>query len=203
MLLGEVHHRVKNNLQVISSLINLKTRHASNETSEALQQLNGRIYSMGLIHEKLYRNDDIQNVRLDEYLTEVSKYVIASLAQREHPVSLRQFCEPVEIDADRALTCGLIANELITNSVKYAFTETQKDRQIVLRVEQDDQHIELSISDNGQSDKQAAEDFKKSFGLRFVDQLVISKLGGSLKIALEKGVTVRIIFFALNGKRKN
>jgi two-component system, sensor histidine kinase PdtaS len=203
-LLHEIHHRVKNNLQIISSLISLKSRQASAETSEALQQLNGRIFSMGLIHEKLYRNEDIQNIRLDEYLTEVSRQLMSSFEEHEHPITLSLNCQPVEITADKALTCGLIINELVTNAIKYAFTADQQDRRIKLSIQQENGTTKLEISDNGRSSKPISGNFNKSFGSRFVDQLVIAKLGGEWSVKLEDGVHIIIKFTSgLNGTGEN
>jgi two-component system, sensor histidine kinase PdtaS len=194
ILLSEIHHRVKNNLQIISSLISLKSRQASAETNEALQQLNGRIFSMGLVHEKLYQNENIRTIRLDEYLKEVSQHLLSSLEAKEHPVSLQLNCRPVEMDVDKALSCGLIANELITNSVKYAFAADQHDREITVSLDQTDKTIAFGISDNGRGNTQAPENHKKSFGSRFVDQLVTTKLGGEMCVKTENGFHVAIKF---------
>jgi two-component sensor histidine kinase len=204
-LLAEIHHRVKNNLQIISSLVNLKTRQSDSiETNEALQQLNGRIFSIGLIHEKLYQNENIRTVRLDEYLGEISHHLLSSFKEKNDSILLHLNGEPIEMDLDRALTCGLIANELITNAIKYAFTHDQKDRKISLSIRQDNGTILLDISDNGRSTKPISGNFNKSFGLRFVDQLVITKLGGEWRVKLDNGVHIIIKFTStLNGTRKN
>ena len=204
-LLHEIHHRVKNNLQIISSLIQLKTRQTtSGETHEVLHQLNGRIYSMGLLHEKLYQQEDIQSIRLDEYLNEISQQLVSSFDETGHPISLSMNSQPVEIDVNRALTCGLIINELVTNAIKYAFTPDQKDRKINLSLLQDKGAIELEISDNGKSPKPISGNFNKSFGSRFVDQLVIAKLGGEWSVKLEDGVRIIIKFTSrLNGTGEN
>ena len=203
-LLNEIHHRVKNNLQIISSLIHLKTHQSvSSETHDALHQLNGRIYSMGLIHEKLYRNEDIRNIHLDEYLTEVSHHLISSFEASEHPIKLQLNCQPVALEIDKALTCGLIINELVTNAIKYAFTADQHDRQVTIQLVHDGDVITLNIFDNGAMLKPAPSDLKKSFGLRFVDQLVNTKLGGEWSLNTESGFQVAIKFTSLNGTGKD
>ncbi|MBP9924527.1 MAG: hypothetical protein KBF45_00945 [Cyclobacteriaceae bacterium] len=191
-LLHEIHHRVKNNLQIISSLINLKTRQTSNETALALQQLNGRIFSMGLIHEKLYENENIGTIRMDEYLIELARYLLASIGESEYPVQLKSDCEPIELTVDSVLTCGLISNELLTNSLKYAFAIDQTDREIVLSLKRQNQYIEMYISDNGRRNELTPENFVKSFGLRFVDQLVTAKLGGEWTMRLDNGFHAEI-----------
>lgn len=206
-LLHEIHHRVKNNLQIISSLINIKARQTTSiETNDVLQQLNGRIFSMGLVHEKLYQNKNIQIIRLNEYLTELSRHLLSSFAEKENPIFLQLNCQPVEVDLDKALTCGLITNELVTNSVKYAFTSKQDVRQIAISLAQVRNAISLQISDNGDAIKPVSGNFKKSFGSRFVDQLVIAKLGGEWSVSSEHGFHVTIKFIIGNngaGKDKS
>jgi two-component system, sensor histidine kinase PdtaS len=187
VLLSEIHHRVKNNLQIISSLINLKIRQVSPETGEVLNQLNGRIYSMGLIHEKLYKKEKLQLIRLDVYLSELGRYLIDSFEEQDHPIDLKLNCDPVEIEVDQALACGLICNELFTNSMKYAFSPDQHNRYVEMRLSQCNNQMELSVLDNGNNGKLLSENFRKSFGLRFVDQLVTSKLSGGWSVQLEKG----------------
>ena len=195
---AEVHHRVKNNLQIISSLISLKVRQSAfPETVEALHQLDGRIYAMGLVHEKLYQNENIvRTVRLDEYLAEISRYLLSSFNEKENPISLQLNGEPVAVDLDKALACGLIVNELVTNSVKHAFTSEQQGRQIAIDLVQHRNSVSLQVSDNGKSQKPIDGNFTKSFGSRFVDQLVTTKLGGEWNATVENGFQVTIRFRA-------
>lgn len=204
-LLHEIHHRVKNNLQIISSLIQLKTRQTTSvETHEVLHQLNGRIFSMGLLHEKLYQQENIQSIRLDEYLIEISRQLVSSFDETRHPISLSMNSKPVEIDMNKALTCGLIVNELVTNAIKYAFTPDQQDRKIGLSIQQENGTTKLEISDNGRSPKPISGNFNKSFGSRFVDQLVIAKLGGEWSVSTENGFHVTIKFtLETNGTGKD
>ena len=191
VLLSELHHRVKNNLQIISSLINLKSTLVSAETFHVLQQLNGRIFSMGLIHEKLYQKEDIKVIRLDLYLAEIGNHLLESFTNAETPVQLDVQGDPVEMDADKALSCGLICNELMVNSLKYAFADSQRNRSITLRIKKNDGFVELQISDNGGKQDIPIE-IKKSFGLRFADQLINSKLKGTWSQWQDNGFHVDI-----------
>jgi len=193
-LLHEIHHRVKNNLQIITSLINLKTRNSSDETMLALQQLNGRIQAMGLVHEKLYQSENIQVVRMDDYLTDLAKHVLYSFDTKNQRVNLDTSCDPVEIYAETALTCGLINNELITNSIKYAFPADELDRKITLSVKRSNGTVHMTIADNGRNTAAPVDQIKHSFGLRFVDQLVKSKLKGEWAINQDEGFRVEIAF---------
>ncbi len=192
-LLHEVHHRVKNNLQIISSLINLKSHQSSSETSETLQQLSTRIFTMGLIHEKLYQKENVRCVRLDVYLAELGHHLIASFEDKSHPVIFDSACEEIEVDMDIALSCGLICNELITNSMKYAFQDDQTDRSVILRLKQVGNSLELSLADTGAL-KPGGGNFSKSFGLRFVDQLVKTKLAGELSLNTAPCFNAVIVF---------
>lgn len=192
-LIKEIHHRVKNNLQIISSLINLKAVKASQETSEVLYQLNGRIYSMGLIHESLYQKNEFQLIGLDTYLVELSRNILDSFQEKERSVELRITCEAHQVDVDSALTCGLILNELLTNSMKYAFTN-QDYREVRLELKKNLDGLNLLIADNGEKSYELPENFNKTFGLRFVDQLVRSKLRGEWSIENKNGFFVLIKF---------
>jgi two-component system, sensor histidine kinase PdtaS len=194
VLLSEIHHRVKNNLQIISSLINLKAVKASNETSEVLYQLNGRIYSMGLIHERLYQKNEFQLIALDTYLVELSRYILDSFDETERNVELKATCEGLQIDVDTALTCGLIMNELLTNSLKYAFSKDQEHREIKVELGKIQNWLTLIIADNGNNAYELPENISRNFGLRFVDQLVKSKLNGDWSIDCGKGFSVKIKF---------
>lgn len=193
-LIREIHHRVKNNLQIISSLINLKAVKASHETSEVLYQLNGRIYSMGLIHERLYQKNEFQLIALDTYLIELGRYILDSFDETDNAVELKTACETIQIDVDTALTCGLIMNELLTNSMKYAFPVEQEHREVKVELVRNSNGLILIISDNGKNSQALTQSISKNFGLRFVDQLVKSKLNGDWSIEIKNGFCVLIKF---------
>lgn len=201
VLLSEIHHRVKNNLQIISSLITLKSRQSGVETQAVLNQLSGRIFSMGLLHEKLYKNEDIKSIRLDLYLSELMQYLLDSFQVPDASIRLTLACEETEIGVDQALTCGLICNELFTNSMKYAFASDQENKCIEMKLRKKTTYIELVASDTGTKATHLPENLKGSFGLRFVDHLVTSKLGGTWSYALDGGFKAMIqIPILMNGK---
>lgn len=187
---AEIHHRVKNNLQIISSLINLKSRQVPDEAITILNQLNGRIFSMGLLHEKLYKNENLQVIRLDVYLGELVKYLLDSFQNLNTSVVLELDCDEVEVNIESALTCGLICNELFTNSIKHAFDKHQQHTVIRLSLKQKPPYLEFVMSDNGLSSSKVV--IEKSFGLRFVDQLVSTKLKGKCRFDVAKGFAVYI-----------
>lgn len=192
-LLSEIHHRVKNNLQIISSLINLKSRGTSGETQDILFQLNGRILSMGLVHERLYNNNNIQSIRIDEYLVELAQTLISSMSDGEKPIQLKFDVDPVTMDVESALTFGLICNELITNSIKYAFASDQVSKEISLCVKTVDDRLKIDFADNGMPVKTNNGVPAKSFGLRFVDQLIQARLLGQWEYFLADGFRAHIL----------
>ncbi len=202
-LLHEIHHRVRNNLQIISSLINLKSIQTyDDESRELLNQLNGRIFSMGLLHEKLYKNENLRSIRLDLYLQELIDHLLISFQNNENPVKVvYPHFEPLEVTADNALTCGLIYNELFTNSIKHAFTPAHKKRCVFVSLTCINGNVIFTVSDNGDNEKPLLERIEKSFGLRFVDQLVSTKLKGESSYQTENGFQVTITFEIVEGLR--
>lgn len=191
-LLAEVHHRVKNNLQVMSSLVNIKARTTTDPASKVvLNDVVNRIYALGLIYEMLYNNsDDLSNINLKEYLTQQFALLLKILNNFSVEVKPEISIEPIWVDVDTVMNIGLINNELITNAIKYAFTADQPNRKIKVRLYQQDGLIKFEISDNGLSLLNSQKEIKSSFGLRFVEQVVTTKLGGTIEISYNKGLTV-------------
>lgn len=192
-LLHEIHHRVKNNLQIISSLINLKAKNANFETVEILKNLNSRIHSLGLIHEMLYKSDNLGFIDLKQYLSEQCNLTLSSL--EADSIELHLDLDQIESNIDSALTIGLISNELITNAIKYAFGKTQAVKKIYVTLHQAFEHWVLRIADNGNVLTGSSETIVKSFGLRFVEQLVRSKLNGEMKLEVRSGLHVEITIY--------
>ena len=150
VLLQEVHHRVKNNLQVISSMLNLQKSFVNDpETLNLLEESTNRIATMSFIHESLYRNTDFANISFAEYLQRLSANLIQSYSRNDCEVVLQTVFDEVYLSLEQAIPCGLITNELVSNSLKYAFPDRPQGT-ITLRI----QHIEgggveLEVSDDG------------------------------------------------------
>ena len=192
-LLKEVHHRVKNNLQVISSLLNLQLNVISNpETRELIRESQNRIRSMALIHEKLYQSDTLSTISLEEYLRSLTRDLFRSYNLPK--VSLKLEVENIGLDVDTAIPCGLIVNELISNSLKYAFPDNAEGS-IHLRVNKvSRQQVAVSISDNGvglPSDVNTRS--SGTLGFQLVHMLV-KQLRGTLDIVKNGGTTFMITF---------
>jgi two-component sensor histidine kinase len=148
-LLKEIHHRVKNNLQVISSLLNLQTFTVKDEAAlEALRESRARVQSMSLIHQSLYRKDKLTGVHVPEYLQQLCESLLATYQVKPQHIQLRTDIAPITLDVDSLVPLGLIINELLTNSLKYAFPNGQGG-QIDIRIAENEEGLELTVQDNG------------------------------------------------------
>src|SRR4029077_13604658 len=123
-LLREVHHRVKNNLQVISSLLRLQASNSpSPEAVRLFHESENRLQSMALIHEQLYRSGDLARIDFRDYVDGLTRNVLASAGEADRPIRLTLDVEPVALDLDIAIACGLVLNELLSNALKHAFPD--------------------------------------------------------------------------------
>ena len=150
VLLQEIHHRVKNNLQLISSLLGWQRDNIQDpEMAELMAGNQARIQSMALVHEFLYHADNLVQVRLDSYLTELLNSLHSSLAAPHKKITLSTDLEPVLMDAKEAAYFGLLVNELVTNAYKHAFNE-QPTGNLHIALVRKESGFQLSVSDNGQ-----------------------------------------------------
>lgn len=191
ILLAEIHHRVKNNLQVISSLLNMQGRNIENEKARsAIMESKERLRSMELIHKLLYRENYFSGVEMHEYLKTLTDGLTESFnLVKEKDVEINLDFNPITIDVDTAVPLGLILNELIVNSFKYAKSETEK---LILKIALHEQgeHLNLSISDNGKGKKSEIEN-SNSFGLRIIKAL-IKQLNGTMEVSEQNGLVYNI-----------
>jgi PAS domain S-box-containing protein len=200
VLLQEVHHRVKNNLQVISSLINMQMRKLETDTDRnALEECQTRVQAIALIHEQLYQSRDYANVPFSEYTKTLVNNVFRAMGISPGSVKLDLAIDNVAVPVDKAIPCGLLLNELITNSLKHAFKDGRSGE---LRVElaRNDDRIRLAVKDNGIG-LPAGLDVRggKSLGLRLVNTLV-RQLRGTLDIA-DRGGACFELSFAVENRR--
>jgi PAS domain S-box-containing protein len=202
MLLREVHHRVKNNLQVVSSLLNLQARATGDEElARAFEESQNRVQSMALIHEQLYESHNLSDVDFPEYIRQLASKLFRSYQVRTDRVRLETEISDVRIGVDLAVPCGLILNELISNSLKYAFP---KGREGVIYVSVERMHdgsAVLTVSDDGVGLPSEIGFWNtKTLGLRLVRSLV-RQLDGEIDIAGPPGAQFRIRF-SLDGAQK-
>jgi two-component sensor histidine kinase len=202
VLLKEIHHRVKNNMQVISSLLNIQSsRIKSKEILEMFKESQDSIRSMSLIHERLYQSADLAKIDLSHYIQNLANYLFRSYRIDPEAVVLNTDVQDVSLDINKAIPCGLIINELVSNSLKYAFPQVKgadkkkaKKGKIDVRLSSDDGKIILSVKDDGIG---LPEDLNietaDSFGLQLVTTLV-SQLNGRIDIERKPGATFNIRF---------
>jgi PAS domain S-box-containing protein len=200
VLLKEVHHRVKNNLQVISSILNLQSSYVKEQnTLNLLRECQNRIKSMAFIHESLYQNKDFSNINFSEYLVLLSKNLLHSYGLVENRVQLVFDVEPVFLNLDLSIPCGLIVNELISNALKYAFPG-EKEGVITVSLKPVGEKLHISIADNG-AGLPADLDFRntESLGLQLVVTLV-EQLNGEIEVDLDCGTKFLINFTYTSAK---
>lgn len=194
LLLRETHHRVKNNLQIIASLLSLQSRYVRDERIlNVLRDSQSRIKVMALVHEKLYRSEDVSTIDLSDYL----RFLVSNLFKSYDvsPQMIRSTLEVKEImvDINSAVSIGLIVNELVSNSIKYAFPKGEKGG-IAIMGTKENSDIVLTVSDTG-TGLPAGYDWNvsESLGLRIVNTLV-EQLDGSITHVKGKGTKFRIVF---------
>jgi PAS domain S-box-containing protein len=193
VLLKEIHHRVKNNLQIISSLLNLQLNVITNaETRELIRESQNRVRSMALIHEKLYQSDNLGQISLEEYLRSLTRDLFRSYGIGG--VNLKLEIDDIRLDVDTAVPCGLIVNELVSNALKYAFP-AGREGQIHLRCGLVSKNqVALSVADNGVG---LPDDMNlrtsSTLGFQLVHMLV-KQLRGTLDIVKNGGTTFMITF---------
>jgi two-component sensor histidine kinase len=200
MLLKEVHHRVKNNLQTVSSLLSIQSRGVDDEnTKKLLKNSQRRVLTMAMIHEMLYKKDEhVEHVPLAPYLQELSESLIASSnAKNTLDIDLELDIPDINLKVDTIISLGLIVNEIITNSIKYAFTPEEK-AVIYIKLEQNDQYsYQLAIGDNGVGfSKEKSDKPSNSMGLKLIDSLA-RQIKGEIKKSFnleENGTHYTLIF---------
>jgi PAS domain S-box-containing protein len=195
MLLKEIHHRVKNNLQVISSLLNLQSNSIeSKETRELVRESQNRVRSMALIHEKLYQSESLAQVQFAEYLRNLTRDLFRSYSAGG--VGLKLQAEEIPLDVDTAIPCGLIINELVSNALKYAFPAGRTGDLHISFLKISRERCAMTVTDNGVG-LPADIDVKnpKTLGLQLVNMLV-NQLHGTLDVVTDGGTTFMVTFSA-------
>lgn len=196
VLLQEVHHRVKNNMQVMINLINLQCEKIEDKhTCDMFNKTVDRINSMALVHKQLYKSKDFSKVDINEYISSIAENLFASHDVDTTKISLNIGKNDITISLDSAISCGLIINELITNSLKYAFPENRKGEIQIGFEYLDDGQLELIVSDDGVG-LPLNFDFKDSdtLGVQIVKALAEHQLHGTLVLDSTKGTKFLIRF---------
>ena len=200
-LLREIHHRVKNNMQIISSLISLQSAEVSDEKLVSLyKETENRIHSMALVHENLYQSHDLSHIDLWQYVQNLVEDLIYSYGV-SNAIETEIEVPSIEVNLETAIPLGLIINEMVSNSIKHAFPD--KKGKIMVKLEIDsDENLILMVSDDGVGlPKDSDIDSIKKFGLKLI-QALIQQLDGKLTFESKNGTTFCIKFKELEyGKR--
>ncbi len=194
VLLREIHHRVKNNLQVISSLLNLQARQTGDlPTRAAIEDAQSRVRSIAVIHEMLYQTPDLARVDMQEYVGHLARLLSHSFGAREIALEVR--CEKVVLPVDQAVPCGLILNELLTNAFKYAFRPLGVGgARIVIEMVRVEHEMRLSVADNGVGLPPSVDpQTTPTLGLSLM-RMLAQQLRGKLEARADGGTVVRVSF---------
>jgi two-component sensor histidine kinase len=195
VLLKEVHHRVKNNLQVISGLLNLQAHHITDQLGkEIYKESQNRIISMALIHEELYQARDLARVDFGAYIENHVENLFGSYSVDKGRITLDLKVDHTEMVVDTAIPCGLIVNELISNCLKHAFPDEMSGRVRVAFHELSDKEYELEVADNGVGLPSVMDITQTaSLGMQLIC-LIVDQLKGKMEVSREGGTGFRIIF---------
>ena len=199
ILLKEIHHRVKNNLQIISSLLNLQSKKIKDDqVLDSINEGRNRVEAMSLIHQNLYQNEDVSNINMQNYLEQLMNFLSSSFQTADKSISHKVKAENILFDIDTAIPIGLITNELVTNAYKHAFRK-KDDGQIEIKLIGDNDRYTLKVMDNGIGmNEDLANGRATSLGMKLVKSLGVKQLKGELQISNHEGACVALSFKELN-----
>ncbi len=195
-LLKEVHHRVKNNLQTVSSLLSLQSRSIDDEHAKALiKSSQNRVISMAMVHEMLYNRDDLTKIEYKSYVEELSEYLVRSLKGPDSNVKVHIDISDIALGIDTAIPLGLLINEAVTNALKYGITDDNEGEIHIALKKEDEQDYVLNIGDNGVGFSETI-NFKntKSLGLKLIHNLARQLKGTIIRDATKKGTNYILKF---------
>lgn len=192
VLMQEIHHRVKNNLQVVSSLLSIQSRHLTdNQAIEAIKEGQNRVKTMGLIHQSLYQENDFRGVNMKNYISKLIKNLFNSYNIQPEKIQLKTEISELNLDIDTVVPLGLIINELVSNALKYAFPDDKKGT-VLLRANLENERFILQVSDNGIGLPEGFSLEKtNSMGYQLI-QSFVSKLSAQLTVSNENGTFIEL-----------
>jgi two-component sensor histidine kinase len=192
VLMKEIHHRVKNNLQVISSLLDLQSLTIGDrQASQAIKESRNRVYSMALIHQNLYNEQNLMSIEMDDYIKKLCQSLFESYHASENQISLETDVDPVLLDVDMVIPVGLVLNELISNALKYAFCDKEHG---VLRItfKKSEEGMLLQVKDNGKGFPTGMNIYQSpSFGYKLIKAFA-QKLKAKLEVFNDDGACVML-----------
>lgn len=203
ILLKEIHHRVKNNLQIISSLLYLQSRGIHDESIiELFEDSQNRIKSIALVHERLYQTQGMARIQLDSYIQELTAHLFHACGAKADTICLRLDIDDISLGLDTAIPCGLILNELVSNALKYAFPTRQEGTIHIAIHRNPEDTLTLTVRDDGIGLPEEI-DFRhtESLGLQLVTMLV-TQLQGTIALHAQQGTAFVISFRELTYKER-
>jgi PAS domain S-box-containing protein len=202
LLLRELHHRVKNNMQIISSLLSLQTQHIKDERDlKIFESSQNRVKTMSLIHDELYSSEDFSHINLSEYIQNISKELLTSHIEDPGRVKLTVNVEDVRMELETAIPLGLLINEIVANSVNHAFPNDQSG-EIIVELERDGDAFILKMSDDGVGIPEDV-DFEKAetLGFQLINSLT-NQLDGQIEMHSNNGTSFIVKFKELEYKKR-
>jgi len=203
VLLREIHHRVKNNMQIISSLLNIQSDYIEDKKARLIfKESQNRIRSMTLVHENLYQSNDLAQINLGEYIKNLTQELLISFKKDPINIKINVNFENIMLNMDTIIPCGLIITELVTNSLKYAFPDNQPGKINIDFKSIGKEEFMLCVGDNGIGIPEGM-DFKenKTLGIMLVNSLV-NQLDGTIKLDRSHGTLFKIKFRELKYKKR-
>lgn len=194
VLLAEIHHRVKNNLAVISGLLEMQLWEAENEyASSALQQSQLRVRSIALVHEKLYQSENLSHIEFDKYIRDLLQAVRSAHLTENTNIEIETELENIVLNVNQAVTCSLLLNEIVVNSFKHAFSDRDEGK-IKVSMSRSGSQITMKVRDNGQGFR-VSDTENESIGITLIDTLS-KQLDSDLEFANNNGTEVTVTFEA-------
>lgn len=195
ILLAEIQHRVKNNLAVISGLLSLQIENAqSDETRSFLLDAKNRVMSIAMVHERLYKKDNLSKINFSLYLSELVQEVVKSFPSHSQVEIIKEL-DTVEIPITKAVPVGLIVNEAVTNSLKHAFKQKADSPQIKIQMKIIFESLQISVSDNGSGFMNLEERKETSLGITLIESLA-DQIDAKLAFRNDNGAYINLVFSA-------
>jgi PAS domain S-box-containing protein len=201
MLLQEIHHRVKNNLQVISSLLRLQSRFIKDQNSiDIFKETQNRVRSIAILHEKLYQSDNLAKIKIDEYVQILAEDLMYFYELEESNINMILDIDDVSLNIETAIPCGLLINEMVANSLKYAFPN-QKNGEIKIELHSNNEdQFNLTVGDNGVGIPEEIDPEKaETFGMQLIKYLT-KQLKGTIELDNNNGTKYQLKFNELKYK---
>ncbi len=185
-LLKEIHHRVKNNLQIISSLLNLQSRYISDKAAkQAVNEGKSRVKAMALIHQKLYQKGNLTGIEMEDYIRNLVESLFVSYGINHKQITFISDISTIRLDVDTAIPLGLILNELVTNVLKYAFEGSKGE--LFIQLIKENNNLKLTVKDNGKGFKKS-DAAQEGYGMRLIQSLS-RKLKATVLVDSSAGTT--------------